>query len=328
MPQAAEGDTMPARVVRDRFGCDWLVLRVLQDLVQIEKSKIFCLQDFSGAGFLDLTFFALADCTAFYERCSRLRDHERMRGIKVSPLFALEEVPITVHLYNPYVEDGLIRAFLGRYCSSVSAGEQLRGRFGIWNGKRKFQVRLRADPAVPGAYLHPPGSFAIGPHQGFLHYPGQPLYCRRCGGPGHTKEACTGLRCRFCGEEGHVAANCRAPKSCSLCGSRDHLFRDCPEKSAPAASVVTGGPVGRPSPSLTTNQHQTPLPLLPPGNGTLSLTRTAKSPRDPRLRRPKSSTSSTPASVPDCGWGVCGTALWGLWVCGTLLGSGGFLRVG
>ncbi|KAF7704224.1 hypothetical protein HF521_021296 [Silurus meridionalis] len=86
-----------------------------------------------------------------------------------------------VHLYNSFVTVNDIRSFVGRYCSSVSVGEKICGRYGIWNGKGRYLVRLKVEPMVPGGLLHPPGSFAIGPHQGFLHYPGQPLYCRWCG---------------------------------------------------------------------------------------------------------------------------------------------------
>ncbi|KAK3545191.1 hypothetical protein QTP70_001790 [Hemibagrus guttatus] len=140
----------------------------------------------------------------------------------------MDEVPITVHFYNPFVADEDIRIFLRRFCSSVSSGERVQGRFGIWNGKRRFLAKLRVDPSAPGGLLHPPGGFSIGPHRWFLYYPSQPLYCRRCGALGHTKEKCSGRRCCRCGGEDHATAECGAPKTCSLCGSEDHLFRHCP----------------------------------------------------------------------------------------------------
>lgn len=100
-------------------------------------------------------------------------------------------------------------------------------------------MKLKVDPAVPGGLLHPPGSFAIGPHRGFLHYPGQPLYCRRCGAFGHMKEACVGRRCRLCGADDHIAVECGAPKACSLCGSEEHLYRLCPSRRATYASLFS-----------------------------------------------------------------------------------------
>lgn len=89
--------------------------------------------------------------------------------------------------------------------------------------------------------MHPPGSFFIGSNRGFLHYPGQPVYCRRCGAQGHVKSECTGLRCRFCGSTEHMASACPEPKKCSLCGGVDHLFRVCPNRQKTYASLFKEG---------------------------------------------------------------------------------------
>ncbi len=89
--------------------------------------------------------------------------------------------------------------------------------------------------------MHLPGSFSIGPNRGFLYYPGQPMYCRRCGGEGHVKADCEGQRCRFCGVADHVASACPAPKRCSLCGKTDHLYRACPSRSKSYASILREG---------------------------------------------------------------------------------------
>ncbi|KAK3553802.1 hypothetical protein QTP70_012239 [Hemibagrus guttatus] len=86
--------------------------------------------DFSSAGFLDITFSSFVDCSAFFDKCSRQPEEEVLRGLRFIPLFALDKVPITVHLYNPFVAGEDIRVFLGRFCSSVSAGEKVKGKFG------------------------------------------------------------------------------------------------------------------------------------------------------------------------------------------------------
>ncbi len=51
-----------------RFGRDFLVADVLRGVFGISASLVFCLQDFSSSGFMDLTFFHLKDCVAFFLR--------------------------------------------------------------------------------------------------------------------------------------------------------------------------------------------------------------------------------------------------------------------
>ncbi len=142
------------------------------------------------------------------------------------------------------MEDGDVLTFLARYCETVKGGERLKDRFGIWTGKRRYLVKLRTDrssSSSSGGLVHPPGSFFIGSNRGFLHYPGQPVYCRRCGVQGHVKADCTGQRCRFCGSAEHIASACPEPKTCSLCGERDHLFRVCPSRQKTYASLFKEG---------------------------------------------------------------------------------------
>ncbi len=227
--------------VKQRFGRDFFVVEILQGVFKIQPTEVFCLQDFAASGFLDLTFFALKDCLSFFETWMKKEGHKLLEGLQLQPVFAQEFLPLTIHVYNPFVEDGDVFAFIARYCEAVKGGEHLKDRFGIWNGKRRYMVKLRLDSAVSGNVLYPPGSFSIGPNKGFLYYPGQPLYCRRCGGQGHVKEECRGERCRFCGESDHVAAVCTAPKCCSLCGSDEHLYRGCPGRKKCYASLFKEG---------------------------------------------------------------------------------------
>ncbi|MCI4389169.1 hypothetical protein PGIGA_G00094800 [Pangasianodon gigas] len=131
------------------------MLCILWDLFKITASKIFCLQDFSSSGFLDLTFASFTDCSrssacdfsssdflaitfaffkdcsAFFDQCSWQAEVEVFCGLCLVPLFDMDKVPVTVHLYNPFVAEEDFEAFLGRYCSLVSAEERMLGRFGI-----------------------------------------------------------------------------------------------------------------------------------------------------------------------------------------------------
>ncbi|KAG1928992.1 hypothetical protein F2P79_023214 [Pimephales promelas] len=228
-------------VVKQRFGRDFFVKEVLKGLFNISPAEVFCLQDFMATGFMDLAFFALKDCVSFFEAWKKKEGHLLMDGLQVLPIFAQDFIPLTVHIYNPFVEDGDVLAFIARYCETVRGGERLRDRHGIWNGKRRYLVKLRLDPSTAGSVVHPPGSFSIGSNRGFLYYPGQPVYCRRCGEKGHMKMECKGEKCRFCGRADHEAAACTAPKLCNLCGSEEHLYRGCPARKKSYASLFKEG---------------------------------------------------------------------------------------
>lgn len=144
-----------------RFGRDFLVADVLRGVFGISASLVFCLQDLSSSGFMDLTFFDLKDCVAFLEAWGRKKEHQLLRGLQLHPAFAQDYLPLVIHLHNPFVEDGDVLAFLARYCEAVKGGEQLKDWYGIWTGKRRYLVKLRSDPASPGRIIHPPGSFFI-----------------------------------------------------------------------------------------------------------------------------------------------------------------------
>lgn len=227
--------------VKKRFGREFVVTEVLRDLFGVSASLIFCLQDFFSSGFMDLTFFQLSDCVAFHTAWEKKKEHQRLTGLKLFPAYVQDFLPLTIHLYNPFVEDGDVLTFLARYCETVKGGERMKDRFGIWTGKRRYLVKLRTDKTSPDGLVHPPGSFFIGSNRGFLHYPGQPVYCRRCGVQGHLKADCTGQRCRFCGSAEHLGSACPEPKACSLCGGKDHLFRACPNRKKTFASLFKEG---------------------------------------------------------------------------------------
>ncbi|MGL6081714.1 MAG: hypothetical protein ACRC4N_04345, partial [Gammaproteobacteria bacterium] len=229
-----------ARSVKENFRREFVVMDILKGVFKIAASSVFCLQDFTTVGFMDLTFFNLTDCVSFFESWER-KKHKLLEGLRLLPLFAQDYLPLTIHLYNPFVEDGEVVTFLERHCEAVKGGERVRDRFGIWTGKRRFFVKLRVDPSISGCLVHIPGSFSIGPNRGFLYYPGQPTFCRRCGGEGHVKADCEGQRCRFCGAADHFASACPAPKLCSLCGKPDHLYRACPSRVKSYASVLKEG---------------------------------------------------------------------------------------
>uniref|UniRef100_A0AAZ3PZR7 CCHC-type domain-containing protein n=1 Tax=Oncorhynchus tshawytscha TaxID=74940 RepID=A0AAZ3PZR7_ONCTS len=133
---------------------------------------------------------------------------------------------VTVNIYNPYVKDEEVRAFLGRYMDNVSSARHLKDSLGFWNGRRGFQALLREDPKGHGGYLHPPAMFSLGPP-----------FCRRCMAYGHIFASCSTRKCRFCGSEEHEARDCDKPKACHGCDSSAHLWRGCPARQRSYASA-------------------------------------------------------------------------------------------
>ncbi|CAH2327940.1 hypothetical protein XELAEV_18042324mg [Pelobates cultripes] len=140
-----------------------------------------------------------------------------------------DQVPLVIHMYNPFVTDEEIMVFLQRYCSVVAKPVKLVNMFGVYNGKRKVFVTLRPDPSEVSGLKHPPQNFSIGGNRGYLYYPGQPMFCRNCFHFGHlTGTYDKGMCCRNCFSEGHTAAECDERRRCDLCGSERHMAKTCP----------------------------------------------------------------------------------------------------
>lgn len=120
-------------------------------------------------------------------------------------------------------------------------------RFGNWNGKRRFEAKLRQDSLGVGGLSHPPGSFSIGPDRGYLSYPGQPEFCWRCGIFGHTKAVCSGDMPSLL-LSGAQKKGLYSPEVLQPLRRKDHLFRSCPGRKRTFVELFQGegeGKVGR-----------------------------------------------------------------------------------
>ena len=80
------------------------------------------------------------------------------------PLFGRDFLPLTVHLYNPFVADRDVEAFLGRDCEEMKGGTRLRDEHGIWNGKQRYVEKLRRVSWV--SLCTPPGLLPSAPTGG------------------------------------------------------------------------------------------------------------------------------------------------------------------
>lgn len=205
-----------------------VVVLLLKDVLKVKVRQIICLQDFPSQGIYDVTFDSLGTCWNTFEQARELKESPIVKKFKVIPLFMEEEKVITVHLYNPFADVDLVRAFLDTYCDELRGGEKVMNRYGIWSGKYKFVGRFKRDPECVGGVRRPPAVFSIGGERGFLFYLGQPKYCRRCFPYGHTSSECEeGLKCRHCVSKEHQASQCKESRVCDICKQTGHFARQC-----------------------------------------------------------------------------------------------------
>lgn len=165
----------------------------------------------------------MTSCLDFVVAWGRNLQRPALQGLKVRAIYIWEDVLVTMHMYNPFVEELNIRHFLHRFCLKVEWGQKICNAFGIWTRRRKYQVHFLHSSWWGGIASKVFCHWAIG----FLYYSGHPVTYRECGAAGHTKPVFNSNKCHFCGSQKQVSAAFSAPKKCSLCGGEDHLYRGC-----------------------------------------------------------------------------------------------------
>lgn len=216
---------------RGEVGLKTIAVDVLQKLLNLQVSDIFALQDFVVSGQYDVSFHTEDTCQAAYENWVKadLGGNLLTKKMDVSLLFDPGLKTMTVHCYNPFLEPELVRQFLLRYCVGADRGEKLYNQYGMYRGKLRFKVRMKRDASGFCGVCHPPPAFTIAGERCTVFYSGQPRYCRGCFQYGHIREDCPSkLCCRVCLKPGHNAAECKE-KKCDLCGSGEHMVRNCPK---------------------------------------------------------------------------------------------------
>ncbi|KAF4079371.1 hypothetical protein AMELA_G00177280 [Ameiurus melas] len=116
---------------RARFNVEHVVKEVLQGVMEQQTTSVLCSQDFAHAGFMDVTFGEMTSCLDFVATWERNLPHHALQGLKVRALYIWEDVPVTVHMYNPFVEESEIRHFLQRFCLKMEGGQKICNAFGI-----------------------------------------------------------------------------------------------------------------------------------------------------------------------------------------------------
>lgn len=174
------------------------VADVLLDFLGVRIRDIVCLQDFPQQHIYDVTFVSTKVCWNTYVNARQAAGEEAMERLEVTLLFMEEEKVIIEHMYNPFADFSLVRVLLQSYCEELRGGDKVIKKFGIWSGKYTFFGRFQIDLSCVGGMRRPPAVFTIGGEKGFLFYPGQPSYCRKCFVYGRTSNECDQrAKCRF-----------------------------------------------------------------------------------------------------------------------------------
>lgn len=117
---------------------DWTVFwsDCLLTFVDLFLPKIFTYRIFV---FLDVVLATFLDSSTLCDRCSLFWE-EVFRGLWLVP-FAMDEVPFTVHVHNPFLEDDLVRAY--RHGSALLS----------WNGST-LVFGMESVGSSSGEFLH------------------------------------------------------------------------------------------------------------------------------------------------------------------------------
>ncbi|KAK9515954.1 hypothetical protein VZT92_026550 [Zoarces viviparus] len=228
--------------------------QVIIGQLQLKVEEVHCIQWNQQEKAFDVTLRTEDIYRSVTEICRAQAGVRPLAGYKVLNLDRPNFRTITVHMYNPFVNDSALAAFLGQYGEVVTAARHIKDTLGFWTGRRQYQVLLYHDAEGPGGLKHPPAFFSLGGDRGYLFYPRQPAFCRKCRQSGHAEAGCGEARCRFCGQAGHSAKDCTEPRTCHGCGGTDHLYRGCPGRKKTFAEAAKPTEAGEPSRGTTHGQ--------------------------------------------------------------------------
>uniref|UniRef100_A0AAY5KKK2 CCHC-type domain-containing protein n=1 Tax=Esox lucius TaxID=8010 RepID=A0AAY5KKK2_ESOLU len=224
---------------REQFG-----RLMLLGALKLGTGDVLCLQGYVQEQAFDVTFYQEAKMEEILKKVAEAGRVRPFNLFQVTDLSKRNFRVVTVHMYNPFVQDDDLRRFLGEYCNVKAGPRYVKDALGFWTGRRQFQVLLREDATGKDGFLHLPAMFSIGADRGTLYYARQPEFCRRCLKIGQIYANCGLRKCKVCGSDQHETRDCTAPKKCHQCGSEEHLVRECPQRRRTYADAAAGGAGG------------------------------------------------------------------------------------
>ncbi|XP_031759796.1 zinc finger CCHC domain-containing protein 3-like [Xenopus tropicalis] len=207
----------------------YIVHRILEEFGRVSRREILAIQDYPKRGVYDVTFDGEGVYKSFLSILEENPEDPRLKGFKIFPHFAEEEVFLVVKSYSPFVPLKEIEVVIGRYCKKLSFVGKILNELGIWTSKYRFKAVFQKG-------MYPPARFRLGTVNIDCYFNGMPEFCKRCRQHGHVMEGCN--FCQNCGKEGHAILNCTLPRKCNFCLQEGHLYATCPKRKVKPEKVV------------------------------------------------------------------------------------------
>lgn len=131
----------------------------LLESLELTVSDIYALQDFPATGTYDVSFHSEDVCLRAYEVYRGKSETGIWEDVELEPLFDAEKRDVVVHLYNPFLEQVVVRIYLSKFCTEIDGGIKIRNAYGMYRSKIKFKVKFSMDQK--GVYTLPPPFFSI-----------------------------------------------------------------------------------------------------------------------------------------------------------------------
>ena len=117
------------------FGREPFGRTILMWLLKLTGKDVFCLQGYLLEGTYDVALHSEEKHNEILKKVREVGGARSMCHYEVTSLAKNYFRIVTVNIYNPYVKDEEVRAFLARYMDDISSARHLKDSLGFWNGR-------------------------------------------------------------------------------------------------------------------------------------------------------------------------------------------------